>query len=76
MSKKEEQQCVKNNKKTYFSRAYSPISRPIPDCLNPPKGACAFKWLIQLTLKGGNYNPVFAFAIDSRNKKLTHAVPA
>ena len=36
---------------TYLARAYSPISRPIPDCLYPPKGACAFKWLTQLTLK-------------------------
>lgn len=34
---------------TYFARAYSPSSRPIPDCLYPPKGTCACSWLTQLT---------------------------
>ena len=34
---------------TYFAKAYSPNSRPIPDCLNPPNGICAFKILQQLT---------------------------
>jgi hypothetical protein len=42
----------KNN--AYLARAYSPISRPIPDCLNPTEGACAFKWLTQLALKPEN----------------------
>ena len=27
--------------RTYCSSAYSPSSRPIPDCLKPPNGTCA-----------------------------------
>lgn len=42
--RREELDCAE----TYFDRAYSPSSRPIPDCLYPPKGTCACSWLTQL----------------------------
>ena len=35
--------------RTYFINAYSPSSRPTPDCLYPPNGTFTFSVLTQLT---------------------------
>jgi hypothetical protein len=39
----------KRQNTTHLCNAYSPSSRPIPLCLNPPNGTFACSWFTQLT---------------------------